>query len=88
MKSSIYYQRLITTNGFLVLIICDSEMADKVRKKPPFFTLKRWNSQKQNDEHNGRTPTPQIQNSTQFFKPNLSQTRTPSTPAMDAKPRK
>ncbi|XP_013136966.1 PREDICTED: RING finger protein nhl-1-like [Papilio polytes] len=63
-------------------------MGDKVRKKPPFFTLKRWNSQKQNEEHNGRTPTPQIQNSTQFFKPNPSQTRTPSTPAMDAKPRK
>ncbi|XP_013163173.1 PREDICTED: RING finger protein nhl-1-like isoform X1 [Papilio xuthus] len=63
-------------------------MAERVKKKPPFFTLKRWNSQKQSEENNCRAPITPIQNSTQFFKSTPSQTRTPSTPVMDTKPRK
>ncbi|XP_068620417.1 tripartite motif-containing protein 3-like [Battus philenor] len=67
-------------------------MAEKVKKKPPFFALKRWNSQKQTEESNyPKTPnTPQVQNPLQLFKPNVLSPTTRSTvpPAAESKPRK
>ncbi|KOB69371.1 Regucalcin [Operophtera brumata] len=63
-------------------------MADKTKKKPSFFTLRRWNSQSmKNDESPRMTPqSPRGQDSAHFFRSAVASRAANST--SEAKPRK
>ncbi|CAH0401260.1 unnamed protein product [Chilo suppressalis] len=60
-------------------------MAEKVKKKPSFFTLKRWNSQKIS---NGEPSPPAITQSAPIYKSVNNQTAQTPSPSSEPKPRK